>query len=127
MAVAKPKRSKPQMSNGLKIVIALALLALLAGKCLADSSGSFSASVDDFLVLNNHQILVYVKVTNTGSSAGSASCNMTAFTPDHTNEAAENFQTNSLKPGRSITIQVTATVTGNASNQVQQSGISASC
>ena len=110
-----------------RIVVVLLIVVLLLAKCLADTNGSFSASVDSFVPLNNHQILVDVYVTNTGGSAGSASCSVTAFTPDHTNSADELFQTNTLQPGHHVIIQVTATVTGNAAYQVQQSGITASC
>jgi len=122
------KSPKKSWTNDPRVLVAAALLlvVLLAAKCLG-GGGTFTASIDSFLVLNDHQILAYVKVTNTGSSAGSASCDLTAHTPDQLNAAGELFQTKSLNPGQSFTIQVTATVTGNAANQIRQSGVSASC
>lgn len=108
-------------------VVGVGLLGVLLAAC-SSSGGPYAVSVYSFVPLNTHQILVDVRVTNNGSSAGTPSCSLTAKTPNQTYFAGELFQPkHSLTPGQSTVIQVTATVSDNAAGQVRKSNITARC
>jgi len=108
---------------GVAAVIAVIIIAIVT--LTGGSGGSYKAAVENYTVINPADLAVAVRVTNTGSSAGTPTCTVNAADPSGAYSGFdEGTLTSPVAAGATVTYVDNVTITGQGAQYITQVTVS---
>jgi hypothetical protein len=124
--VKAPRRRRPVLGCMVVAAVAVGAVIVIVAATSGGSGGSFKAAVENYTVINPADLAVAVHVTNTGSTAATPTCTVTAQDPSGAYSGFdEGTLTSPVQPGATTTYVDNVTISGQGAQYVTQ--VSVTC
>lgn len=125
-AVKAPRRRRRPLLGCLAVIAAAAVAGIAISVATSGGGTTWKAHVENSVVINPADLAVAVQVTNTGSTAGTPTCTVTAQDPsDAYGGFDEGTLTSPVQPGATTTYVDNVTISGQGARYVTQ--VSVTC